>query len=240
MSHHSPARFRALFAFAGLLAMHNAGAAVVFNETAITGDTNVYNNGTLITANNLGGGGAVTVNGVNFGTDYSGLGGNYQNTSSASYSTDPFSTELNTVLQSHVIDTVWYNSAFEYANSLSIGGLTIGNDYRVQILMSRDGSNWDSDFILEGVSYLIESWMPNAINLSAAWTATDSTMNLTIGKSSGVAYEGYTVVSGYALHDVTGVEAFPSVGATSVDIGSSLTLTALGMTGLFVRRRRRS
>lgn len=223
-------------ATAAMFAMQSAGAAVIYTPTVITGDQSIYNTGTLIQANNLGGGPAVTVNGVNFGNSYSGLGGNVANFG-GNLSTDPFSANLDSLLDTAVIDTVWWNSAFEYANSLTIGGLTVGRDYRLQLLMSNDGQNWASDYILEGVSYNLSNWSPNAYNLAAVWTATDNTMNLQIGLSSPVAYEGYTVLSGYALHDVTGVDPLPS---GSVPLPSSLALAMLGISGLAWSRRKTS
>lgn len=229
--------FRGFVATAAMLAMQTAGASVMYTPTTITGNQSIYNTGTLIQANNLGGGAAVTVNGVNFGNSYSGLGGNVQNFG-GNLSTDPFSANLDSLLDTAVIDTVWWNSAFEYANSLSISGLTIGRDYRLQLLMSNDGQNWASDFTLEGDSITLNNWAPAAINLAAVWTATDTTMNLTIGLSSPVAYEGYTILNGYALHDVTGVEAIPS--AASVPLPSSLALSMIGMSGLAWSRRKKS
>lgn len=226
-------------ATAAMLTMQNAGAAVIYTPATITGDQSIYNTGTLIQADNLGGGAAVTVNGVNFGTSYGGLGGNFQNRS-GNFSTDVFSADLDTLLDSYVIDTVWWNSAFEYANSLTIGGLTVGRDYRLQLLMSNDGTNWASDFMLEGVSHTLQNWEPDAINLAAVWTATDNTMNLQIGLSSGVAYEGYTILNGYALHDVTGVVAIPSPTPppATVPLPSSLALAMIGLSGLAWSRRK--
>ncbi|MGB1108986.1 MAG: LPXTG cell wall anchor domain-containing protein [Gammaproteobacteria bacterium] len=229
---------RGLAASVALLSLTNASAAVVFTETVLTGDAQVFNNGTLIQANNVGAGAtATTINGVSFGNDHTGLTAPTLYTHSQSVS--GFSTELSTMLNSYVRPSNWINSAFEYSGSLTISGLTIGNDYRIQLFTALTGaSNPAANFSLEGSAFhSMTDWAPGAMNLSAVWTATDDTMNLTIGQTFSQTQYLYTVLNGYALHDVTGVDPIPETGAASVSISSTLGLSLFGVAGLIWRRR---
>ncbi|MGB0712303.1 MAG: hypothetical protein ACPGUC_01970 [Gammaproteobacteria bacterium] len=226
-------------AAAGLFCATAVNASVVFTETVLSGDAQVFNNGTLIQANNIGSGATpTTINGVSFGNDHTGLAAQtmYYHTQTVS----GFSTEMETMLNSYVKPSYQYNSAFEYSGSLTISGLTIGNDYRIQLFVALTGnSNPAANFNLENAGfYSMTDWAPGAMNLSGVWTATDDTMNLTIGQTFSQTQYLYTVLNGYALHDVTGVEAIPSTAGASVPLPGSGLLMLIGMLGLarFARR----
>lgn len=80
----------------------SANAAPVFSASTITGDASILNIGTVIAANNLGGGAqAVAVNGINFGNSAAGLS-NWFN-GGGDFSNDPFSASLDALLSSLVL-----------------------------------------------------------------------------------------------------------------------------------------
>jgi hypothetical protein len=108
-----------------------ASARIIsLTQLDITSETNISNTGTLVVANSLGATPLVgTINSVNFGTDQSGLGnffndaGNFSNQFSNQSGLDRGLSDLVLTLPSE-------------RGSLTLGGLAIGNTYRLQLLFS--------------------------------------------------------------------------------------------------------
>ncbi len=126
----------------------------------------IQNTGVLVAAENLGAGAAVTINGVPFGTDQTGPTlGNWL-TGTGDFSVDAFSPALDTVLSGNQYTT-------DFTSSFTIGGLTPGETYRLQLLFSNDlnGTANDIGVTIQGTTWLLNAWQPNAINLTAEFTA---------------------------------------------------------------------
>ena len=178
-------------------AMPPAGPVTAFTETVITGDTSIQNAGVLVAAENLGAGAAVTINGVPFGTDQTGPTlGNWL-TGTGDFSVDAFSPALDTVLSGNQYTT-------DFTSSFTIGGLTPGETYRLQLLFSNDlnGTANDIGVTIQGTTWLLNAWQPNAINLTAEFTAAGAAV--VVGFAPGSypleAEASRALLSGYALH----------------------------------------
>ena len=173
----------------------------VFTENVITGDIDILSDGILVAANDFGGSpSAVTVNGVAFGTNQGGLGGGPWGAGGGDFSLDAFSSNLDALLS----DLVFTTSLSPV--SLSIGGLTPGTRYRLQLLFSNDvNSTGDRvDVTVEDSTWVLDDWQPGAINLIAQFTATSSSVVTTFMPGVGSTNEsGRAVLNGYVIHDMT-------------------------------------
>ncbi len=182
-----------------------SGISPAFTEIVIQDDTDIANSGVLVVANDLGiSPGAVTVNGVTFGTDQSGQApGEWQVSGGNTFSNESLSPELDNLLD----DLVFVN--FGRANvdsTFSIGGLTPGNDYRLQMLFSNDINNTGNnvEVTVEGETWLLDSWKPDPINLSTEFTATGTTVDIVFTGGPGSSSEsGRAVLNAYVVHDIT-------------------------------------
>jgi hypothetical protein len=173
----------------------------LFTETVITGDSSILNDGVLIAANDLGDSpSAVTVNGVLFGTDQGGLTGSWQLQDPGDFSTDPFSANLDAVL-----------SDLQFSNTLvpvnfTVGGLTPGASYRLQLLFSND-LNPTGDRVnvtVQGATWVLDDWQPNPINLTVQFTATSPSAVVTFAPGAGSGVDtGRAVLNGYVIHQMT-------------------------------------
>ncbi|MGB1109382.1 MAG: hypothetical protein ACPG4N_03455 [Gammaproteobacteria bacterium] len=204
-----------------LMTLHGIAAAVVFTQTNISGDSDVLNSGTLIAANSVGSGSAVTINGLAFGTDHSGLG-NFS-TGGGDFSTDPFSSDLDNMLSG-----LMYTGNGS-PGTLNLNSLTVGQDYRLQLFVSNDvnSTGENQSVIVQGVTHAMGFWRPNAVNLTAEFTATTSVLSVSFINNG-----ARTVFNGYALHDVST--------ASSVPIGPTPVALLLGLIGIRVTRMRQT
>ena len=172
----------------------------VFSENVIMGDIDILSDGILVAANDLGGTpSAVTVNGVDFGTDQGGLTGVWA-LGGGDFSTDPFSTNLDAILSD--LQFTWSLTPV----SLSIGGLTPGTRYRLQLLFSNDvNSTGDRvEVTVEDTTWILDDWQPDAINLTAQFTASSTSVVTTFTPGVGSTGEtGRAVLNGYIIHDMT-------------------------------------
>jgi MBG domain len=172
-----------------------------FTETVITGDSSILNDGVLIAANDLGDfPDAVTVNGVLFGTDQGGLIGSWQPQDPGDFSQDGFSVTLDAVLS----DLQFSNTLLPV--NLTVGGLTPGASYRLQLLFSND-LNPTGDRVnvtVQGATWVLDDWRPNPINLTVQFTATSTSAVVTFAPGAGSTVDsGRAVLNGYVIHRMT-------------------------------------
>lgn len=178
----------------------------IITENVITGDTDILNSGVLVAANDLGASpSAVTINNVIFGADQGGLTGTWA-LGGGDFSTDPFSAELDSLLTNQQFST-----SLDPV-TLTISGLTIGKRYRLQLLFSNDlnltGNNIQVS--LEGATWVLDDWQDDAINLTSAFTASNTSVVVTfqpgpdyVPGSDPFDEPGRAVLSAYALHDIS-------------------------------------
>ncbi len=197
-----------------------------FTETVITSDLDILNDGLLIAANDLGASpSAVTVNGVTFGTNQGGLTGPW-GPGGGDFSLDPFSTNLDALLSD-----LQFSGTLNPV-SLTIGGLTPGTDYRLQLLFSND-LNTTGDRVevtVEGRTWILDDWQPDAINLIANFTASSSSVTVTFAPGVGSTGEsGRAVLNAYALHEAAGPGMLVSADDPVFGVGSITLDTATGL-----------
>lgn len=170
-------------------------AAPIFTNTAITGDTDILNTGALISASNFGTSVATTINGVSFTSTNAGLSN--ETNGSGDFSTDPFSANLDNLLSSLVFTN---NSS---PLTLTIGGLSIGTDYRLQLFFSNDLNSTGSSMriSMEGEFTDLSGWLPSARNVTVDFTASSLSSVTTLTQLN----SNRTILNGYALHSVSAV-----------------------------------
>jgi uncharacterized protein YjbI with pentapeptide repeats len=218
-------------AYSSSFSLTRPGAST-FTETVITGDADILNDGVLIVANDLGvAPSAVTVNGVSFGTDQGGLSGPW-GPGSGDFSLDSFSGNLDALLSD-----LQFSGTLNPV-SLTIGGLTPGVAYRLQLLFSND-LNTTGDRVevtVEGETWILDDWQPNAINLSAQFIASGPSVEVTFAPGVGSTGEsGRAVLNAYAIHLATGPGLLVSAddpvfgaGSITLDLATGLEWLDLG------------
>lgn len=179
-------------------------ASSSFTETVITGDADILNEGILVVANDLGAApSAVNVNGVNFGIDQGGFIGPW-GPGGGDFSFDPFSANLDALLSD-----LQFSGTLNPV-SLTIGGLTAGNDYRLQLLFSND-LNTTGDRVevtVEGETWILDDWQPDAINLTTEFTASGPSVTVSIAPGVGSTGEsGQAVLNAYVIHEAPFISA---------------------------------
>jgi hypothetical protein len=208
------------------------GAGALFTETVINDDSDILNDGSLSVANtnNLGSAAsAQTVNGVAFATDQSGLIGAW-GPGGGDFSTDSFSAPLDALLSnlqfSGTLGTV----------TLRLGGLNIGQTYRLQLLFSNDVNLTGNNVAIsvQGDSYVLDDWQPNAINLRVEFVASSTSVDVTFQPGPSFVpgtfpadEPGRAVLNAYALHSA------PFVSGPVVDQQQPSIDQAAGGLGIF-------
>ena len=117
--------------------------------------------------------------------------------------------------------------------TFTIGGLTPGVEYRLQLLFSND-LNTTGDRVevtVEGETWILDDWQPGAINLIANFTASSPSVVVTFAPGVGSTGEsGRAVLNAYAIHEAPFINANinnVSLSATTLTIdGPSASYTA--------------
>jgi hypothetical protein len=207
-------------AFCFQLVAINATAGIIsLSQHDIIDEFDIANTGTLVVANSVGDLPITgTINSVVFGTDQSGLG-NFNN-GGGDFSTQyAAASGLDNVLSSLVF------TADTNPGTLTLGGLTIGNTYRLQLLFSntQNGTGDDQRVSVLGSNLDVVDMGNRGINVVAEFTADNVTL------LSSILNQGpRTVLNGYALHELSPVPA-PGV----------MAIFGLGALGIAIQRRRR-
>jgi hypothetical protein len=206
-----------------------AGAGAAFTETVINGDSDILSDGTLIVANDLGASpSVVSVNGVPFGTNQGGLSGFLNG--SGDFSLDAFSADLDALLSDEVF------TGLLTPVTLTIGGLTPGQTYRLQLLFSNDLNLTGNNIAvsLQGDTYVLDDWQTAAINLTAEFVASGSSAVVTfqpgptfIPGTFPFDEPGRAILNAYVLH------SGPFVTGPLVDQQQPIIDQAAGALGIF-------
>lgn len=193
---------------------------ISLTQLDIGAETDIANGGSLITANSLGASPiSGTVNAVTFGTSQSGLT-NFTNGGG------DFATQFTA---GSGLDRILSNLVFSpntNVSTLSLGGLTIGNSYRLQLLFSNplNGTGHNMGVSLLGGTENIVGMGSRAVNVVAEFTADASSVVASFSN------QGFrTVFNAYALHSTEAVQV--SAPATPL-------LMLSGLIGLMALRRR--
>ena len=203
-----------------LMAGLSQAFAATFTDTTITGEASILKTGTVLVANNTGGGAATTINGIAFASSDSGLSGG--GTGGGDFSDQfpagsPLDIVLSTVHQSNF--------------TLTLSGLTSGASYTLQLLMADDLQNtsarifrltFDGTQITETLPYT----STGAKDVIIDFVATSATDSVTFRDIS----TGLPVLNGYVL------ETAP---AAAVPEPSYFAMTCLLLAGLGAMKRRR-
>ena len=178
-----------LLTAATLLAIPAAQGAIVWTGGAVTGNSDVSTNGSLEYAYDLGGSG-VTVNNVAFAAGGTGGtvgsitfhnpdGGGNHNFNNI----DPATNIIGTLLDS----ARWTTSGT--TETVTLGGLTVGQEYEVQVFSSDTRSASGRTLVVDGTDYglidgsLVDSNDPNSVRhgvfVTGTFTATATTEDFT-------------------------------------------------------------
>jgi uncharacterized protein YjbI with pentapeptide repeats len=182
-----------------------SGAGATFAEIVILGETDILNDGLQISANNLGSAAATEViNGVSFLNSQAGLAGAWGPGGVGDFSTDvAVGTDLDDLLSN-----LQFISLLS-SGTLTVGGLTPGQPYRLQLLFSNDLNLTGNNIAIsvQGDTYVLDNWQDDAINLRVEFVASSPTVVVTF--QPGPSYvpgsfpfdePGRAVLNGYALH----------------------------------------
>lgn len=216
-------------------------AAVIFgtNQVLANDGSNLDNLGTLVTAVNFSSNPvrtgpfsssnpdpAVTLNGIGFTpTPWNGSNPFFSTNASVADSNRASGVPSNEPIYGLVYDATVKTGTREL--DLALIGLTVGDDYRLQMIFSSDG-NRAVDVTSDGVtSALLSYGSPSGPGLvTASFTASSSTQSFVT--FLGVGGAGAPQLSGFVLHNT----------AVAVPEPSSTALLGLGGIALMLRRRR--
>jgi hypothetical protein len=193
-----------------------ARAAVIYTQGQITGDADVLNIGTVVVANNLGAGAVpVTINGVAFGNSTAGLSG-FVNATGDFSNQFPVGSPLDLLLSDLAVQPL------AASTSLTLSGLSPGQDYLLQIFLSNvtNSTGMTSRLTIQGQAYDIQNFGLNADFIRAEFIASSSTEVVTFGKGS-LTQSDRMIVNAYALEAVAVPE--PSTLALLTLGGAALT-----------------
>lgn len=200
-----------------------ASATVLYSQGHVTSTTDILNTGTLVSANHYGPVSItpISINGVDFGINSSGLtgmalsGGDFSNQFTPGSAMD------------QLFSGLWFQTGG--TSSLTLTGLTIGNDYLLQLFLANNinSTGKASRVSLQSQSYDLLDFGSSADYLRISFSANASTQVVNFGTGSGAEAQRM-VLNGYVLQNVTSV---PEPG--------SLVLLGGGLMGLLALRRKR-
>lgn len=215
MRHHSAAALLVVLLVSAALSGANAGTFTRTDFTDPNAELAIQNTGTLIEANSVGltssGGSAespVTVNGVLFGNDTS------------STNLGPIIFDFNVGYADAGLDTLMEGGGglVNTPLTVTISGLTVGNDYRFQYLnQSTNGNSRIYDFAAEGDTLLNQSFPASLVEGNSVvyeWSAADDTLNFSVSTPN--VSNGFNQIAGYALFDVTPAAVVPEPSAIAM------------------------
>jgi cysteine-rich repeat protein len=182
----------------GVLFADFAEAIPLYTDVVITSETDVLNTGTLVKANNLGARPSpVTVNGVSFGTDQSGLANFFQGGSDFS-NQFPVNSPLDILLSPLIFGPCTFCTS-----TLTISGLSAGNEYRLQAFFSNTANTTGEsiNLTIDGVNHTLSNPRGGAMNVVVEFTALSPT--LVVNFNNGSSTVERQILNAYALHDVT-------------------------------------
>lgn len=208
-----------------MLSASIASATVIYSQGIIDEETDVLNIGTLVVANNLGSGAVpVTVNDVAFGNSAANITGMING--GADFSTQfPSGSPLDQLLSG----LLFQNGT---TSSLILTGLTVGNEYRLQLFLSNpvNSTGKASRVTIQTEQYDINNFGNNAEFIRANFTASAASETVDFGNGSS-AEDARMILNAYALLKTDSVPV-------PVPEPASLALLGLGLAGLgFLRRR---
>lgn len=217
----------AVCAMAAAVALPNAASAVpIFMQGLVTTEIDILNVGTLVSANNLGGGAVpVTVNGVAFGNDASMLSGMFAGFGDFS-SQFTFGSPL---------DNLFSGLHFQGggSSSLTLNGLTAGADYVLQLFLANsvNQTGWQSRVTVQGHAFNMANLGGVAQYIRVGFEASSATELISFGNGS-FGEPDRMVLNGYALSTDQATAPVPEP--------ASLALVGAGLVGAaWLRRRRR-
>ncbi|MCX6878473.1 MAG: hypothetical protein NTW21_32360 [Verrucomicrobia bacterium] len=190
-------------------------ASTFLNVSASGTGTEILNTGTLIEANHVGAGGQAPLtltNGLAFGISTASLlnpdGGNQEVLPVESRSTgwlhnasDNRGYTITDAAFNNLMNHAWWIAFTDSRSDLVIGGLVLGNTYRLQLISEAPNAGTVS---VEGSPEY--PWSGTNSVLSAIWTATDTTLNMQYSRKQQASAGGQgdeVFFQGYALHDIT-------------------------------------
>ena len=185
---------------------HTAQAAVVFEQGDVLAETDLLNTGTLVAANNLGSGaGALTLNGLVFGSSSAGIAGMSDGGGDFSNQFTPGSN----------LDLLFSSLMYQYStgSSLTLTGLTAGADYFLQLFLSNTANNTGkaSRVTVQGQQHNLTNFdagLSTADYLRLSFTASGTSELISFGTGS-VGESARMVVNAYALSDLSSTSPVP-------------------------------
>ncbi len=192
---------------------------VSFNT--LLSDTDIKNEGALVSANNLGANAApVQINGVCFSNSPANLT-NFANGGGAFCADCVPGSLLQQLLNALVFQPNGNLS------TLTIGGLTPCHRYRLQLLYSNDVNSTGNNIniTVNGQTYHFANWIPAAKNLIVEFTATSTSTVVSFLANDG-AEPNRAVLNAYAVHDLDLPNSAPCNSAPVANAGSDISVNA--------------
>lgn len=214
-----PQRVSIAGCFALLLALTtHASAAVLFNQAALTAETDLDNSGTLVGAMNLDavGNGPATINGITFGTT---------NTIGTFTNWEPYAVDASSHFPAgspldKALSNFWFQPTNVVNARINLANLEPGNEYRVQLLIANaitdNDTGREAKIQVQGESITLTQDIVDAAALvTINFAAIGSSETITFGGVSD-AYVDRAVLNAIAVHHVQEVPAPSAVALISI------------------------
>lgn len=204
-----------------LALIFNVQAAVIYNQSLFTQESDIVNLGDVHSAMNLGGG-AVTLNGVNFVTNSFSNFINF-NQGGGDFSQGDF---VDPNLDSLFSTSTYQSGGYAYQN---LNGLTIGTTYVYQVLLSNDVNNTGDSTAMrfQGQTHNFSPIGNTVQSITMQFVAGSTTEQIRYGTGSG-SQPARAQITGFVL----------SSASTPVPEPSTYALLALGLFGFGIYRKK--